>query len=349
MKKVFMLILIIVMSALLIFSLTSCGDEPCSHRDADDNSLCDNCGERYTDEKDLPNEHTHSYTVKNTDSKYLHKAADCENAATYFYSCSCGAKGTTTFTYTFYTRDGSYIYFGEYPQSLKADGVTITSTVDSRGYYLGSDGFYYAKVVAHPCGSGYKFSTGATVSDGATYYFKVEPIRWRILSEDGESAFILCDSIIANHRYDYSSNNYKESEIRAWLNETFYETAFTELQREIILTTTVDNSAYSAGYSSHPYACENTEDKIFLLSYREVLMNISGTARTKQTSDYSRASGAYMNTSSSYYGNGDWWLRSPSSGDCYIARHVSRGGNAYNYYFVYNSDYGVVPALQIRL
>ena len=41
----------------------------------------------------------HSYTVQNTDSKYLDKAADCENAATYFYSCACGDKGTTTFAY----------------------------------------------------------------------------------------------------------------------------------------------------------------------------------------------------------------------------------------------------------
>ena len=41
----------------------------------------------------------HSYTVQNTDSKYLDKAADCENAATYFYSCSCGEKGATAFAY----------------------------------------------------------------------------------------------------------------------------------------------------------------------------------------------------------------------------------------------------------
>ena len=94
MKKLFTLVLCI----LFVFALASCGDDPCQHRDADDNSLCDECGESYTDGKDLPDEHTHDYTVKNTDSKYLDKAADCENAATYFYSCSCGAKGVTTFT-----------------------------------------------------------------------------------------------------------------------------------------------------------------------------------------------------------------------------------------------------------
>ena len=125
MKKLFALIA----CALLLFALASCGNDvcqhrdaddnslcdkcgesytdgkdvddstPCSHRDADDNSLCDKCGESYTDGKDLPDEHTHDYTVKNTDSKYLATAADCENAATYYYSCSCGAKGTATFSH----------------------------------------------------------------------------------------------------------------------------------------------------------------------------------------------------------------------------------------------------------
>ena len=113
MKKLFALLVCV----LLLFALASCGDDPCSHRDADDNSLCDNCGESYTDEKDLPDTHTHDYTVKSTDSKYLDKAADCENAATYFYSCSCGAKGTTTFTngsanghsYTVKSTDNKYL------------------------------------------------------------------------------------------------------------------------------------------------------------------------------------------------------------------------------------------------
>ena len=44
--------------------------------------------------------------------------------------------------------DGEYLLFGEYPQTLKKDEVIVTETVDDRGYYLGDDGAYYAKVVA---------------------------------------------------------------------------------------------------------------------------------------------------------------------------------------------------------
>ena len=275
-----------------------------------------------------------------------------------------------------YTRDGDYIYFGEYPQTLKADGVTITETQDSRGYYLGSDGYYYAKVKATPpWDDEFTFSTGATVSEGSVYYFKVEPIRWRILSTDGETALILCDSIIANMAfqpdYYYNSNdgefyttangapsgtyinNYEYSAVRAWLNEQFYETAFSELQKEVILVTEVDNSVYSTGDRSNPYACEDTDDKIFLLSHREVTNSEYGfssdcwpfdTARRMLTSDYARATGAYT-----YDGNGYWWLRSPLSDCNYGARLVSFYGDASSNDEVYNSGHGVVPALQIRL
>ena len=48
---------------------------------------------------DLNMSHTHSYDQKDTSFNYLKTEADCENRAEYFYSCSCGAKGTETFVY----------------------------------------------------------------------------------------------------------------------------------------------------------------------------------------------------------------------------------------------------------
>ena len=75
MKK--LLALILCLSMLLSFAmiLTSCGapetpETPCSHRDADDNEACDNCGEPYTDGVDkAPDEgsNTVTYTVKFVD------------------------------------------------------------------------------------------------------------------------------------------------------------------------------------------------------------------------------------------------------------------------------------------
>lgn len=248
--------------------------------------------------------------------------------------------------------------FGEYPQTIKANNITVGTSTDTRGYCLGSDGYYYAKVTATPCSSGYTFSTSATVSSGTVYYFKVEPIKWRILSESGGTALILCESIIANMWYDGSSNNYMNSEIRAWLNGEFYNKAFTALQQELIQITNVDNSVYSTGYSSNSYACDNTNDKIFLPSYREMVNTAYGfssdysaydTARRRLTSDYSRATGVWMSTNTTYYGNGYWWLRSPSSLDSDIARGVDYYGSIYYNYYVSDTSYGVVPALRLRL
>ena len=68
-----------------------------SHRDADDNAVCDNCGNPFEDGKDIE-EHTHTYNQTKVDNAYLATPATCKNAAEYFHSCSCGAKGTTKFS-----------------------------------------------------------------------------------------------------------------------------------------------------------------------------------------------------------------------------------------------------------
>ena len=274
-------------------------------------------------------------------------------------------EGSETTTEQVYTRSGNYIYFGEYPQTIKASDVTVGDVADEDGYYLGSDGERYAKVVADPYNSGYTFSNNSSVTSGNTYYFKVEPIRWRILSESDGKAFILCNRIIANKAYDADNdNNYANSDIRAWLNDEFYKTAFGELQQAIIQTTEVDNSAQSTGYSYNPYACANTFDKVFLLSYREVTNSDYGfqsnssynTARYMLTSDYSRATGAQMNTGTGssyyegYYGNGwMWWLRSPYINRSNSARCVSYNGSISDYNQVYYDMNGVAPALVITM
>ena len=68
---------------------------------------------------------------------------------------------------------------------------------------------------------------------------------------------------------DTDNNTYRDSTIRAWLNDTFYDMAFTDLQRELILLTTVQNGArttnpdnnaseWNLGANNHAYG--DTED-----------------------------------------------------------------------------------------
>ena len=298
-------------------------------------------------------------------------------------SCNPGSRDKHDVVYTRCDKsgdpdaNGDYILFGEYPQSLKSVDVDITSTVDERNYYLGSDGAYYAMVIAAPYADDYNFSDGTAVTEGEAYYFKVEPIRWRILSTDGESAMLLCDSIITNLAYQsdasknngtyYTSangapygtyaNNYKYSEARAWLNGSFCDAAFSEHQRDNILKTVIDNVTENVGAVSDGYATENTEDNVFLLSYGEACdakLGFSGDPseydikRRIITSDYARANGALMKTSEEFYGNGSWWLRSPSDSSSVAAWRIDTAGATDDGY-VNRSYFGIVPVVRIKL
>ena len=168
---------------------------------------------------------------------------------------------------------------------------------------------------------------------------------------------------------DYVDNNYAYSSIRAWLNDTFYNTAFNEYEKAIINTVEVDNSARSTNpdnsakhYNSgtNNYACENTYDKVWLLSEQEVTTAAYGfntspgnydTVRRKQGTDYAKSQGlwVYRSSSSVYNGNSYWWLRSPYCENNNDARGVNYAGNAEFSNLVYSTSDGVVPALQITL
>ena len=61
------------------------------------------CGEQETEaipatQPDTP-PHTHTFDQKIATSAYLKSAASCTEAAVYYYSCTCGEKGSSTFAY----------------------------------------------------------------------------------------------------------------------------------------------------------------------------------------------------------------------------------------------------------
>ena len=257
---------------------------------------------------------------------------------------------------------GDYLYFGEYPQTLKASDIIITQTVDARGYYMGSDGKWYAKVTASPYLPNYKFANGEAIAEQGEYYFAVEPIKWQIIENDGQTVSAVCVSVLANHKFagaNDKANSYKDSSIRRWLNNEFYLSAFTAEQQAIILTTSVDNSAESTGYADNKYACANTEDKIYLLSFAEAFAFTSSVGmselRAKTASDYARANGVRINTSEKWYGYANWWLRSPYDKansyvpDYYALYTTSIGSLSDNMEVIDSVNTGVVPALQITI
>lgn len=305
---------------------------------------------------------------------------------------------TTTTMEQSYLRDGNYIYFGTYPQTEVTDSTIKTALTTqagilptaenaqawtSYGYYINgsvSDYMWYIDLTYN--GEKYRgvyftsyrpnyttnsSSAGNSSQDdngyntGMVYWFKYEPIKWRILSEYNGNALILCEMIIDSQEYYSSSssgksthnggwgyaNNYALSNIRKWLNDTFYNTAFTASEKNIIIRTTVSNSSR---YTT--FACANTQDYVFLRSEQEVSTagdySSYDTTRRKKNTDYAKCQGAYTSTDGSYYDNGCWWLRSPSNNDS-LAYVVYYYGNVDYISKVVSTGNGVVPALKIKL
>jgi hypothetical protein len=269
------------------------------------------------------------------------------------------------------------VKFGNWPQSL-ADVTGVTLTVTGKIYdgknaeYSGDDGNKYVKV------------------DDS--YYKVEPITWRIIAYNSDgSKRLLADKIYScipysadylNECYTIPSNNYKYSNIRAYLNSTknqyeidygtprkfdvdwtgtgFLTTAFTSTELEKIKTVLVDNSAATTANSLNHWVCENTEDKVYLLSYKDATKKLYGLGnaedRIMKATDYARANGAFQSSSEGF--GGIWWLRSPydnlESNSCFVlctdfaAREKKNFYDARGDYLGTNSlNPGVVPALTV--
>lgn len=204
--------------------------------------------------------------------------------------------GTTTIN----SKEYKLVYFGDFPKTIKSDDkISVDEsafiTIGGNTYYLGSDN-NYAKCIENAHKSGYTYSDGTKVlqsSANSTKYFKVEPIKWRVLTEDynstGKALLLAEDILTANVPYygtilsrklndtTIYANNYKYSNIRAYLNGTanqfvtdggtgdkrninyiidwtdkgFLQSAFTSNAQSLIATTTVDNSAESTNPESN--------------------------------------------------------------------------------------------------
>ena len=276
-------------------------------------------------------------------------------------------------TRPFVSADGKTITYGLYPQtnvnnSSLVSALNALTTPESNGWYL-YEGDYYAKVSATPCNSTYVFDNGTTIVSGTTYWFKCEPIVWNVLNNNNGEYYIVSSVLLDAHCYYNSTslrtidgqtvyaNNYKYSGIRAWLNAYFYNSAFA-LGNEHIQTTTVNNSASTTNNSSNSYACANTEDKVFLPSYRDYINSSYGfptstsstDTRYCRTTDWARARGAYYYTSSGSYQQytGFYWTRSPNSYTSNTVWSINYGGDL-SLDVVRNSFTCVRPGLSIKI
>ncbi len=277
----------------------------------------------------------------------------------YNYYFGTGSYEDTQMTASDYMRYKDVIYNGN-----KYRGVDFDSYRPSNTYFKLSD----------DCGR--QNDNGYTT--GKVYWFKYEPIKWRVL--DPSSGFVMCDSIIDSQPYNnyiisdgkdphgnllcwgnsaqtYYASNYAKSSIREWLNNDFYNTAFSDKQKSNIKITALNNDCNKTltglgGYKE--FDAPSTNDKVFLLSYDQVINSEYGfnsyaessdTARWLQGSDYAKCQGLYNFTGMHHY----WWLRSPGSSSytaCSVDPNSQVGYNGERP--ICEVQNGVVPALCLQ-
>jgi len=260
-----------------------------------------------------------------------------------------------------FSEDNKTVTYGRYPQSRITDTDLLEKLEEEAdwqdsGYYL-YEGEYYAKVYSQPYKDDYKFDDGTIIKTYVNYWFKYEPITWRVLNAFNNEYLLLSDVLLDATKYDSTNNNnYKDSSIRDYINSTFFNRAFA-FGSSNVLTTTVDNSAPTTGTDPNQFECDDTEDKVFLLSYKDYINTDYGfdgsptsysSTRYCKTTEFARAKGALTNTSEDKLNNGLYWTRSPNAGNKRYASHVRDDG-----YIGYdnNCSYAylcVRPAIRIK-
>ncbi len=288
---------------------------------------------------------------------------------------------------------GEYLLYGSFPQSQVTNSTLITQLQNLAGatptnldfkawssfnyYKSGSQSHYafyqdvtyegekyravyftenrpnFTEGSVEGCGSA-QADNGYTA--GNRYFFKFEPIKWRILEEENGLATIQSETLLTSMQYFYTdgspsgyyANNYEKSNLRGWMNNGFYEQAFGELEQSLLQTVTVDNGKASTGSSSNQYACNDTEDKVWALSKVE-LDSYYPTAndKIKYGSDYALCQG--LNISSSTKG-GSWWTRSPHSNGATVAQIAQVATNPTDFSDEVTMTFiGVSPVVQLKL
>ncbi len=184
-------------------------------------------------------------------------------------------------------------------------------------------------------------------SINTVYWFKYEPLQWGVLKESNGNAILLANQVLDAQQFYHSleerfvdgetvyPNNYAESDLRKWLNNDFYKTAFSERQKQIIMLTEIDNN-----FPNNVHSCKNTRDKVFILRDTEISTYLFGFLQTNRVfTDYSLCQGAFYHQFYLETGSSRWWKRTP-----HREYHNLVGGQG-----VYDSSIGVLPAITIEL
>ena len=208
-----------------------------------------------------------------------------------------------------------------------------------------------------------KYNVGDTKEINLTNFGK-HKIRIANMSEctNGETSETACGfviefaDIITKQQFNSTNTNvggWRDSELRAYINETLYNSLPIDLQNVIAITNVISSHGSTSGETNF-----ETQDKLYLLSSHEVYdggTNNEISARdtaynnTKQLDYYKNqkvTSSSYTGAIKKYNGSDDyWWLRSARSSNTLNFLRVDNDGYWGSHYA--NSSHGISPAFRI--
>ena len=205
---------------------------------------------------------------------------------------------------------------------------------------LGITGFFVYNKSEYKVGKTIEFGNYPQDKDGTE-----KPIEWIVMKKEGNQVLLLSKYVLDAKPYneEFEDVTWETSDIRQWLNNEFYTTAFNKTEKAKIQTSLIkneDNSEYGTSGGN------DTEDKVFLLSEKEAGTLFSDEEeRIAKATEYAEKSGVYVNKEKVAW----WWLRSPG----YHGHHaavvnkygwVDRDGSCVSIY-----SGGVRPALHLNL
>ena len=172
-----------------------------------------------------------------------------------------------------------------------------------------------------------------------------KPIEWIVMKNEGNQVLLLSKYVLDAKPYneELEEVTWETSDIRQWLNNEFYTTAFNKTEKAKIqtsLTKNEDNSKYGTSGGN------DTEDKVFLLSEKEAETLFSNDEeKIAKATEYAEKSVVYVNEEKAVL----WWLRSPGLYGSSAAVVGSLGWVNRDGSNVDSSHAGVRPALHLNL
>lgn len=174
------------------------------------------------------------------------------------------------------------------------------------------------------------------------------PIEWRVLERNSNHVLLLSETGLDTISYNNTLEKvtWEECALREWLNGVFLNTAFSEQERNWIMTAVVSPDRNPDFETDSGYAAQ---DKVFLLSAPETNRYFSNDKdRMCEPTDYAVARGAYTTGI-----NGKrvcwWWLRSPGNSQEFATFVSYQGKDILDGSCVSNAHGCVRPALWINL